>query len=152
MSRDSLPHAYPFRFADAVVCEKNADFSQGTVSLRVSANGRAAMGEAWASPLLLAEAIAQAALLLEGGDADLGRRGFLAGLDSFELVRAPRAGETLLVDVRLAARFGAMVKFEGHVHASGETLARGAVLVRKGETTHTPFTAAIPGTPPSAGA
>ena len=35
-------------------------------------------------PLLLAEAIAQSALLLEGGDPEAGRTGFLAGLDGFE--------------------------------------------------------------------
>ncbi len=126
-----LPHGYPFRFVDAILIEKNADFSQGRVSVQVTGNGRASMGESWTSPLLLAEAIAQAALLLEGGDADLGRSGFLAGLDALELVRAPRPGESLEIDVRLAARFGSMVKFEGHVHCAGETLARGAVLVRK---------------------
>lgn len=129
-----LPHGYPFRFVDAIVLEKNADFSQGCVSVRVTANGRASMGEAWTSPLLLAEAIAQAALLLEGGDAELGRSGFLAGLDALELVRAPRPGESLEIDVRLAARFGAMVKFEGQVRSGDETLARGAVLVRKADT------------------
>lgn len=128
-----LPHGYPFRFVDAVVEEKNADFSRGSVRLRVSANARASMGEAWQAPLLLAEAIAQSALLLEGGDADLGRRGFLAGLEGMELVRSPEPGETVLVEVRLAARFGAMVRFEGVVTSGGETLARGAVLVRKGE-------------------
>jgi 3-hydroxyacyl-[acyl-carrier-protein] dehydratase len=128
-----LPHAYPFRFVGTVVRERNADFSEGTVSLRVSANGRAAMGESWGSPLLLAEAIAQSALLLEGGDADLGRRGFLAGLDGLELTRAPLAGETLSVDVRLAGRFGAMAKFDGLVRSGEETLARGSILVRKGD-------------------
>lgn len=128
-----LPHGYPFRFVDAIVEEKNADFSRGSVRLRVSANARASMGEAWPGRLLLAEAIAQSALLLEGGDADLGRRGFLAGLEGMELLRSPEPGETLLVDVRLAARFGAMAKFEGVVRSGEETLARGAVLVRKGE-------------------
>ena len=130
---DSLPHAYPFRFVDTIVREKNHDFSEGTVSLRVAGNSRASMGGAWQSPLLLAEAIAQAALLLEGGDADLGRRGFLAGLDGLEFARPPAPGETLTVDVRLAARFGAIVKFEGTVRTGDETLAKGAVLVRKGE-------------------
>ena len=133
MTAPTLPHAYPFRFVDTVILERNADFSEGTVSLRVSANGRAAMGESWGSPLLLAEAIAQSALLLEGGDADLGRRGFLAGLDGLELTRAPLAGETLFVDVRLAGRFGAMAKFDGLVRSGEETLARGSILVRKGE-------------------
>ncbi len=133
MNATALPHGYPFRFVDAVVRDRNADFSQGTVSLRVSANGRAAMGECWGSTLLLGEAIAQSALLLEGGDAALGRRGFLAGLDALELSRRPRAGETLLVDVRLAGQFGAMAKFEGHVRSGDESLARGSILVRKGD-------------------
>jgi 3-hydroxyacyl-[acyl-carrier-protein] dehydratase len=129
----TLPHGYPFRFVDVVLREKDAEFTGGTVAARVSANGRAAMGEAWGSPLLLAEAMAQSALLLEGGDADVGRRGFLAGIEGFEAERAPRAGETLRVDVRLAARFGAMVRFEGEVRAGDALIARGAIIVRRGE-------------------
>jgi 3-hydroxymyristoyl/3-hydroxydecanoyl-(acyl carrier protein) dehydratase len=127
----ALPHGYPFRFADVVVEERNADFSRGRVRVGVTGNGRAAMGEQWGSPLLLAEAIAQAALLLEGGDPEMGRRGFLAGLDGFEATRAPRAGETLLVDVRLAARFGKVARFDGEVTSGGEPIARGSILVRK---------------------
>jgi len=118
---------------DTVVRERNADFSEGTVSLRVSANGRAVMGAEWGTPVLLAEAIAQSALLLQGEDPDLGRRGFLAGLDGLELARAPLAGETLLVDVKLAGRFGAMAKFDGVVRSGEETIASGSILVRKGE-------------------
>lgn len=133
MIRRPLPHAYPFRFVDAVATERNADFSAGSVTVRVTSNARASMGEGWMSPLLLAEAIAQSALLLEGGDADLGRRGFLAGIEGLELLRSPMAGETLSVDVRLTARFGAMVRFDGTVRSGEETIARGAVLVRKGE-------------------
>jgi 3-hydroxymyristoyl/3-hydroxydecanoyl-(acyl carrier protein) dehydratase len=126
-----LPHAYPFRFVETVLEPRDADFSRGTVSVSVSANDRAAGGEAWQSPLLLAEAIAQSALLLEGGDAGAGRTGFLAGLDGFEVKRSPRAGEMLEVRVRLSARFGAIVKFDGEVSCGAETLARGSVLVRK---------------------
>jgi hypothetical protein len=91
------------------------------------------MGEVWQSPLLLVEAMAQSALLLEGGDPEIGRRGFLAGIDGFEATRAPRAGETLTVEVRLAAKFGAIVRFEGEVTADGERIARGGILVRKGD-------------------
>jgi 3-hydroxyacyl-[acyl-carrier-protein] dehydratase len=127
-----LPHAYPFRFVETVLEPRDAQFSRGTVGIAVSANGRAAAGEAWQSPLLLAEAIAQSALLLEGGDPDIGRTGFLAGLDGFRVERLPRAGETLEVRVRLSARFGAVVKFDGEVVSGSETLARGSVLVRKG--------------------
>jgi hypothetical protein len=116
-----------------VLEERNADFSRGRVRVCVTSNARASMGAGWLSPLLLAEAIAQAALLLEGGDADLGRRGFLAGLEGFEARRAPRAGEVLSVDVKLTARFGAIVRFDGEVTSAGEEIAHGAVLVRHGE-------------------
>jgi 3-hydroxymyristoyl/3-hydroxydecanoyl-(acyl carrier protein) dehydratase len=127
-----LPHAYPFRFVETVLEPRNEDFSRGTVRVAVSANGRAAAGEGWPSPLLLVEAIAQSALLLEGADPEIGRTGFLAGIDGFEASRAPRAGETLEVRVRLAARFGAIVKFDGEVFCGAESLARGSVLVRQG--------------------
>jgi hypothetical protein len=90
------------------------------------------MGESWGSSLLYAEAIAQAALLLEGGDPDRARSGFLAGIENFSAERTPRAGETLEISVRLAARFGAVVRFDGEVQSGAEVLARGSVLVRQG--------------------
>jgi 3-hydroxymyristoyl/3-hydroxydecanoyl-(acyl carrier protein) dehydratase len=133
MATAGLPHVYPFRFADTVLERPAAGVSGGRVRVRVTANGRAAMGEGWRSPLLHAEAIAQAALLLEGGDPASTRNGFLAGIDGFEAVRAPRAGETLEVRVRLTARFGAVVRFDGEVYSDGEAIARGTILVRKGE-------------------
>jgi 3-hydroxymyristoyl/3-hydroxydecanoyl-(acyl carrier protein) dehydratase len=127
-----LPHVYPFRFVDTVVRPPGPDFGEGAVCARISAGARAAMGGAWGSPALLAEAIAQAALLLEGGDPEAGRRGFLAGIEGFEIRRTPEAGETLTVGVRLSARYGAIVKFEGEVRSGSESIARGAILVRRG--------------------
>ena len=127
-----LPHAYPFRFVDTVLRPAGADFTDGRVSTRISAGARAAMSGKWWSPVLFAEAIAQAALLLEGGEPEIGRRGFLAGIEDFEIRRIPEAGESLTVDVRLSARFGAVVKFEGEVRSGSETVAHGAILVRRG--------------------
>lgn len=127
-----LPHVYPFRFVDTVLRPAGVDFSEGSVSARISAGGRAAMEGAWSSPVLLVEAIAQAALLLEGGDPEIGRRGFLAGIESFEIRRTPEAGESLTIDVRIARRFGAIVKFEGEVRSGSDTVASGAILVRRG--------------------
>jgi 3-hydroxymyristoyl/3-hydroxydecanoyl-(acyl carrier protein) dehydratase len=132
MPTAALPHAYPFRFVDAVIEERNADFSLGTVRARISSNARGAMGEAWQSPLLYAEAIAQAALLLEGADAELARTGLLAGIEGFTAERLPFAGETLEISVRLAAHFGAIFRFDGEVRSGAELLARGSILVRKG--------------------
>ena len=140
MSAAAFPHAYPFRFVDTVSQgatsggERTAPPGfEGRVRVRVTANARAAMGEGWQSPLLYPEAIAQAALLLEGADAEAGRGGYLAGIQELSIERAPRAGETLEISVRLHGRFGAMHRFDGEVRAGEELLARGSVLVRQGE-------------------
>jgi 3-hydroxymyristoyl/3-hydroxydecanoyl-(acyl carrier protein) dehydratase len=117
---------------DTILRPAGPDFGGGRVSVRVTAGARAAMGPGWSSPVLLAEAIAQAALILEGGDPEAGRRGFLAGIENFEVRRIPEAGESLTVDVRLAARFGAIVKFEGEVRSGSETIGGGTILVRQG--------------------
>jgi 3-hydroxymyristoyl/3-hydroxydecanoyl-(acyl carrier protein) dehydratase len=128
-----FPHAYPFRLVDAILEERDADFSRGRVRVGVTCNGRLAMGERWGSPLLLAEAIAQSALLLEGGDPEIGRTGFLAGIDAFSVDRAPEPGERLSVDVALVARYGPVVKFFGTVRGGAERLASGEIVVRQGE-------------------
>jgi 3-hydroxymyristoyl/3-hydroxydecanoyl-(acyl carrier protein) dehydratase len=132
MQSAALPHAYPFRFVDTVSAPADAAFAGGRVRVRVSANARAAMGQEWGSPILLAEAIAQAALLLEGDDPDRARSGFLAGIENFSAERPPRAGETLEIAVHLAARFGAILRFDGEVLSGTDVLARGSVLVREG--------------------
>jgi 3-hydroxymyristoyl/3-hydroxydecanoyl-(acyl carrier protein) dehydratase len=133
MSGAAFPHAYPFRFVDRVSQRADADFQEGRVRIRVTGNARAAMGETWQTGLLYPEAIAQAALLLEGGDPSAARRGYLAGVTGLLIERAPRAGETLEISVRLRGRFGAMHRFDGEVRSGEEVLARGSVLVRKGE-------------------
>jgi 3-hydroxymyristoyl/3-hydroxydecanoyl-(acyl carrier protein) dehydratase len=132
MATAAFPHAYPFRFVDTVSQRADAAFEGGRARIRVTANSRAAMGEGWQSPLLLAEAIAQAALLLEAGDADTGRRGYLAGIQELTIERPPRAGETLEVSVRLSGSFGKVFRFDGDVRGEDGVLARGSVLVRKG--------------------
>lgn len=132
MTGAGLPHTYPFRFVDTVL-EAPTEGLAGRVRVRVTSNGRGSMGEAWGSPFLLAEAIAQAALLLEGGDPASRSKGFLAGIEGFEATRAPKAGETLEIRVRMTAHFGAVARFDGEVSSDGETIARGGILVRRGE-------------------
>ena len=127
-----LPHAYPFRFVDEVRVRSAGEPFGGTVSTLLTANARGSMGARWGSSAFLVEALAQAALLLQGGDTEAGRKGFLAGIDGFEVSRLPEAGESLEVAVRLAARFGAVIKFEGEVRSGSETIARGSILVRQG--------------------
>jgi hypothetical protein len=125
-----LPHEYPFRFADRTI-EKTGPVS-GRVRAAVSMNARSVEGGRL-SPLVLAELIAQSALLLEGGDRDLGRTGFLAGLSSLEVLRVPEAGDLLTVDITLAARLGPAVRFDGVItDDAGRRVASGGITVRSG--------------------
>jgi hypothetical protein len=125
-----LPHEFPFRFADGVV--ERTGPAEGRVRAAVTANA-AAMRVAGLPAAALAELIAQSALLLEGGDPGLGRKGFLAGISDFAVDRLPEAGDMLTVDVTIAGRLGTTVKFDGVVRdQSGQSVARGAVTVKSG--------------------
>ena len=128
-----LPHRYPFRFVDTVLEARDETFSRGRVSMTVSAGQRACSGDAWSMPFLLAEAIAQSALLLEGGDPGIGRTGFLAGIDAFAVDRSPEPGERLSVEVSLVARYGPIVKFSGTIRGEPGRVASGEIVVRRGE-------------------
>ena len=132
METRPLPHVYPFRFVESVVRERDARFEGGEVSAAVTFGQRACTGPDWRSPFLLAEVIAQSALLLEGGDAEIGKSGFLAGLDNFVLSRPPSPGERLTVRIDLLATYGLFAKFGGVVSSEGEEIARGEILVRRG--------------------
>ncbi len=126
---ESLPHVYPFRFVDRMV--KRGEAGAGRVRVAWTANAKYAGSGLWRS--VLPEVIAQSALLLQGGDPDLGRTGFLAGVSGFTVERAPHAGETLNVDVKVAGQFGPIVKFEGSISGDGGSpIASGAVTVRQG--------------------
>lgn len=128
--REDLPHVYPFRFVERTV-EKQGP-AEGRVRALVTVNGRGTLdGEL--PPLTLVEVVAQAALLLEGGDPGIGRSGFLAGVSDFTFDRTPESGDVLAVDVRVAGVLGPIVRFEGVVtDGEGRRVASGAVTVKKG--------------------
>ncbi len=130
MDFQPLPHAFPFRFADGVVARTGR--AEGRVRATVSADAEAVRATGFRTAAL-AELVAQSALLLEGGDAALGRKGFLAGISDFSVERLPVAGDVLNVDVRIAGRFGDTVKLEGVVtDGDGGPVARGSVIVKQG--------------------
>jgi 3-hydroxymyristoyl/3-hydroxydecanoyl-(acyl carrier protein) dehydratase len=130
MTFEPLPHVFPFRFADTVI--RSDGRAAGRVRAAVTAGADASRGGPLAATLF-GELIAQAALLLEGGDADLGRRGFLAGISDLVVARAAMPGDVLDVDVAVAGRFGDAVKIDGKVSDSGgDEVARGSVIVRNG--------------------
>jgi 3-hydroxymyristoyl/3-hydroxydecanoyl-(acyl carrier protein) dehydratase len=125
-----LPHAFPFRFADGVV--ERTGPAEGRVRATVTANAAAVRATGFPTAAL-AELVAQSALLLQGGDAALGRKGFLAGISDFSVERLPVPGDVLTVDVAIAGRLGDTVKLEGVVtDGEGRAVARGAVTVKQG--------------------
>ncbi len=127
---EPLPHGFPFRFADRTV-ERTGPAS-GRVRAVVSAGGRGVSPLGFPSPLV-GELMAQAALLLEGGDPEIGRSGFLAGFSGVSVARVPQAGDRLTVDVKLAGRLGAVVKFDATVtDDAGRLVAGGSFSVRMG--------------------
>ncbi len=129
---EPLPHGYPFRFVDRTLVRTGP--ASGRVRALVTAGGRAVDGGRGSAPFSLVEMVAQAALLLEGGDPEIGRSGFLAGLSDFVVQRLPLPGDSLEVDVTLAARLGPVVRFDGVIRDdSGAPVATGSVTVRKGE-------------------
>ena len=130
MSVAPLPHEFPFRFADVVVAAKGR--AEGRVRALVTANAHASRGGPFAGALF-AELVAQAALLLEGGDAGLGRSGFLAGISDLAVAREAVPGDVLDVDVTVAGRFGDTMKFDGRIaDGAGTEVARASVIVRSG--------------------
>jgi hypothetical protein len=125
-----LPHAFPFRFADGVV--ERTGPAEGRVRATVTANAATVRATGFPAAAL-AELVAQSALLLQGGDAALGRKGFLAGISDFSVERLPVPGDVLTVDVAIAGRLGDTVKLEGVVtDGEGRAVARGAVTVKQG--------------------
>lgn len=129
--REDLPHAYPFRFVERTV-EKRGP-AEGRVRALVTVDGRRTEGGEVLPPLTLVEVVAQAALLLEGGDPGIGRSGFLAGVSGFEFERTASSGDLLDVDVRIAGVLGPIVRFEGTVtDGDGRRVCSGAVTVKKG--------------------
>jgi 3-hydroxymyristoyl/3-hydroxydecanoyl-(acyl carrier protein) dehydratase len=128
MTVEALPHAYPFRFADRTL--ERTGPAAGRVRALVSAGGRGTSGGMF-ERALVGELMAQAALLLEGGDPQIGRSGFLAGFSDLSVEREARAGDALTVDIAISGRMGPVVRFDATVrNDAGGLVERGSFTVR----------------------
>ncbi len=125
---EALPHKYPFRFVDRTVERTGAGGGRATAVLSAGSWG------AGSGPLpagLVAELMAQAALLLSGAGPEPVLGGVLAGLAGVVVERAPEPGDALTVRVAVAGRVGSVVKFDAAVLAAdGERIASGSFTVR----------------------
>lgn len=131
MNLPPLPHVFPFRFVERIRSRLSVN-GEGTVRAVVSANAFAQQ----ALPLLplpvAVEMMAQAALLLQGGDPEIGRKGFLAAVDRVRLTGAIRPGDELEIRIRIAGRFGPMVRFSAHMTQGSRAVGRAEITVKTG--------------------
>jgi 3-hydroxymyristoyl/3-hydroxydecanoyl-(acyl carrier protein) dehydratase len=77
---------------------------------------------------LLVEAMAQTAALF-AEQSSPSESGLLAGLSRIRFGRAPRTGDSLMVEARLMQRFGDLMRVGGRVTEAGECLAEGEILI-----------------------
>ncbi len=132
MSLDALPHTYPFRFVDRTVERTGA--GGGRAAAVLSAGSWGARGGPLATGLV-AELMAQAALLLSGAGPGPVAGTVLAGFSGVVVERSPEPGDALTVHVAVAGRMGPVVKFDAAVLGpDGERIAAGSFTVRQ-ETT-----------------
>lgn len=122
-----LPHAYPFRMLDTA---QQLDPGRWAVVLKnVSRGDPLVDSDGVLPPVLLAEAMAQAAGLVVAGPSAAVVPAMLARIDRFRCSTRAVAGDQLLVTVRLIKRFGAMVKVRASVHIGGRPRAAAELLL-----------------------
>jgi 3-hydroxyacyl-[acyl-carrier-protein] dehydratase len=112
-----LPHAYPFRLLDRTLMLEPGRWAVAIKNLTrddplVDADGVLL-------PVLLAEVMAQAAGLAVVESPGHAASGMLVHIDRFRCRPPVRAGDQLLVTVRVLRRFGANVKVRAAVTVAG---------------------------------
>lgn len=131
MSLAPLPHVFPFRFVETVRSPFTND-GAGSVRAVVSSDARAIRHLTFVPLPLAIEMMAQAALLLQGGDPATGRKGFLAGIGGARLLAAIRPGDELDIRVRMTARLGPVARFSASIWSGPRLVARSELSVKSG--------------------
>jgi len=131
MALAPLPHVYPFRFVDTILCPITPE-GGGSVRAVISSNSRSLAGLPWLPLPVAVEMMAQAALLLQGGDPEVGRKGFLVGVDRVRIRGAIRPGDELLIRVKIAARFGTLVRFSAEIFRGNHRVGNAEISVKTG--------------------
>lgn len=118
-----LPHRHPFVFIDRVTSREIGISATGIKCVTYEPGGF--------PQVFLLEAMAQL-----GGIAaatEKGEGGFLASIDHAEFCREVRAGDRLLVSVRIVKSFGRLFLMEGEVSVEGEKIAMAQLTLGVGK-------------------
>lgn len=122
-SPEALPHRYPFRFV-----ERTEQSENGAVALVLGTAGGASTGPGPWPVGLVAEALAQAILLVVRPERQGSLR--LVGLDRVVVYQPIGAGDRLEVEVREIGVFGDLRRYESRATRGGALAAAAEVTVR----------------------
>ena len=123
-----LPHRPPMILVDQLV---EFEVGQGRVSATVDANGLFVSPNGTMESVALLELVAQSYATIKGY-ADLlsqrsVQRGFLVGSRTFKVLRCPRVGESLMIDITTVAELDSFSVINGVIQVGDEVIAEGSV-------------------------
>ena len=123
----ALPHRHPFVLLDRVLMLEPGRWA---VALRnLTRDDPLADGDGRLPPVLLAEAMAQAAGLAVAAARVHAAPGLLAQIDRFRCRAVAGGGDRLWVTVRVLRRFGRTVKVRASVRVDGRRCAAGELVL-----------------------
>ncbi len=123
-----LPHRVPFLFVDRVV---TASKTGGRVLRVITRNDALLQGYPTVPPVLIVEALAQAAGVLVGTTEGIVATGFLSAVDDFVFYRPVRCGEQLILEVTLRRARGSFYAVRGRALVSDEVRAEGRLTLSR---------------------
>ncbi len=123
-----LPHRYPFLLIDRVLMMDRVGWA--VAMKRLTRDDPLLDGEGLLAPVLLAEAMAQAAGLAVADMSAPRRPLVLAQVDRFRCRPPIGAGDELVVTVRVIRRFGTAIKVHASIHVAGRRRAAAALVLQ----------------------
>lgn len=107
------------------------DSGQGRVSATIAEGDLFVSQQGVLEPVALIELVAQSYAAIKGyGDLLSQRpvqRGFLVGSRTFKVVRCPRVGESLMIDITTCAELDSFSVIDGVIRVGDEVIAEGSV-------------------------
>ncbi|MBW2187688.1 MAG: hypothetical protein JRG71_15285 [Deltaproteobacteria bacterium] len=123
-----LPHRPPMILVDQLV---EFEVGQGRVSATIGANDLFVGPDGTLETVALIELVAQSYATMKGYDDLINQRsvqrGFLVGSRTFNVLRCPRVGESLMIDITTTAELDSFSVIDGVIRVGDEVIAQGSV-------------------------
>jgi 3-hydroxyacyl-[acyl-carrier-protein] dehydratase len=132
-----LPHRYPFLLVDRIT--ELSPGKRGAGIKNLTGNEWCLNGGSAYPPVLLLESLAQVGGVVLGSKAreeNPNSRfvGLFAGVSDFQFLRAPVAGEQIILKMELSQSLASIYRFSSEVRVGGEKIAGGQILLSFSQT------------------